>query len=203
MLSLLDRQTTPPGGFRWFQKETQAWINSNTMLDLARDVIRHRHANGIQTSGDEEEVQRELEDQLCRTLPPGVCRDVDGQRIVSAQVMSFDAIKQGTATLLAFIAGGQVRVDRPVANVRAKTCAGCFANRDPSGECTTCTKAAFAAATAIVGAEPTDYDGYLKACAYCACGLKAKVWVPIEILRGHTPHEQYAQLPPHCWVRTE
>lgn len=202
MLSLLDRQTTPPGGFRWFEATTKSWLNANTLLDLARDVTRHRHANGIQTS-DEETVQREVEDQLCRTLPPGICRDVEGQRIVSAQIMSFDAIKQGTATLMAFIAGGLKRVDVAIANTRAKTCAGCFANRDPSGECTTCTKAAFAAATAIVGAEPTDYDGYLKACAYCACGLKAKVWVPIETLRAHTPHEQFAQLPDFCWIRTE
>lgn len=208
MLSLLDRHTVPPGGYRYFQAETKTTLAASTLLDLARDVITHRHSNGVEGQSDEELVMREVEDQLCRVLPPGICRDVAGQKVVSAMVMNFDAIRQGTMTLLGFLAGGAKRVEKVLANARAKTCAGCFANVDPSGECTTCSKGAFEnmareAAGAIVGAEPTDYDGYLKACAYCACGLKAKVWLPIELLRQHTPHEQMAQLPDHCWLRTE
>lgn len=203
MLTLLDNQTTPSGGFRFFEARTKTWIDAPTLLDLTRLVITHRHGNQLPGDSNEDAVAREVQDQLCRTLPPGQCRDLDGEKVISGRPMSFEAIKQGTATLLAFIVNGAKKVDKVTANARAKTCAGCYANRDPSGECTTCTKAAFAAATTVIGAEPTDYDGYLKACAYCACGLKAKVWVPLDIVRNHTPHEQFAQLPPHCWIRTE
>lgn len=208
MLSLLDRQTVPPGGYRFFEPRTKTNLSADSLLDLARNVITHRHSNSIEGPSDEETVMREVEDQLCRVLPPGICRDVEGQRVVSARVMSFDAIRQGTATLVGFLVGGAKRVDKVLANARAKTCAGCFANRDPSGECTTCSKAQFEtlvreAAGKVVGAEPTDYDGYLKACVYCACGLKAKVWLAIDLLRQHTPHEQFAQLPDHCWLKTE
>lgn len=216
MLTLLDQHTGPPGGFRYFESATRTWLDAATLLDLTRAVITHRTSNGLPNKS-EEETSAEIQDQLCRNMPPSICRDVNGVVKMSGVSISLDAVKRGAATLADFILHGSEKVSYEDANRRARICAGCYANIDASGaNCTTCAKAGFksaveaafrlasdAVANAIVHPQDTEYDGYLKVCAVCACPTRYKVWVPLETIKAHTPPEQWEQLPDFCWMRTD
>lgn len=201
--TLLDPGTVPPGGFQFFNEATRTRITSPTLEQLAEMLMQHRRANNQEnkTHGD---TMVEIQDQLCATAPPGVCRDVQGQVIMSGKTLTFEDIKRGGLTLLDwFVNGGRKRVATPLAEERSKTCAGCFANVDPVG-CSSCAATALREITeGITGGDKTAYDDYLKSCGFCGCTLKSKVWLPVELLRKRTPSEEYQRLPAHCWIRTE
>lgn len=202
-LTLLDRETTPNGGYRYWQASTRTALNAPTLRILAELVIKHRLSNNIPTGGLDE-VMTEVEHQICETAPPNTCRDVQGQVIASGVNMSMEDIKRGAATLWDwFKSGGMKKVDKPLAEERARVCSSCFANKEPEG-CTSCASAKLREwVEDIVGGDATAHDGFLKACAFCSCQLKAKVWIPLDVLLRHTPAEQLARLPDYCWMRKE
>src|SRR5688572_18378649 len=98
-LKLLQKVTVPPGGYRYFQKETKTTIRSPSFDDLLADVRKHRQANGITTNGD---LASEIEDQLCQVLPAGECKQDTGEAYHGAPGggISFEQVKRGTATLI-------------------------------------------------------------------------------------------------------
>lgn len=201
-MTLLDRETMPPGGYTYFQADTNTRITSPTLRELGEAVIRHRQSNNIPT-GNLDAVMLECENQLCATSPPGICRDVQGQLIANGVNLTLEDVKRGTATLVDWFLHGREKVDRNVATQRAKTCASCYANKDPVG-CGSCSANVLREiADKIVGGDSTDYDGFLKACAICGCQTRAKIWLPLNLLRRHMPEDQVARFPAHCWLLTE
>src|SRR5688572_15991998 len=75
--SLVDRNTVPHGGFKFFEARTRTWMTSATLWYLAELVIKHRKANGL-PFGTMDETMAECEAQLCETAPPTICRDKEG-----------------------------------------------------------------------------------------------------------------------------
>lgn len=197
MLALNDVNTVPPGGYRFYISETNTWFAGSSVHGLCQSVARHRSANGL--PGISEDALSDLiQDQLCRQLPPGIC--FDRQRGKIAPSLTLSAVKQGTKTIVDWWLHGKQKVDKAQANERARICATCYANVPPD-DCTTCSQSVLREISeAVVNGEETDYDGYLKACAICSCQLRAKVWLPLDILKRNMPSEQRARLPSHCWL---
>lgn len=201
-MTLLDPETMPPGGYQYYEKATNTRITSPTLRQLAETVIRHRQANSV-TTGDLDIVMVECQNQICSTAPPGVCRDVQGQLVAAGVNLSVNDVISGTRTLWDWWWGGKQKVDKQKATERAKICASCFANRDPVG-CSSCTSSALREfVDKIVGTDATDYDSFLKACAICGCQTRAKVWLPLDLLRKHTSAEKMSRFPEHCWLVNE
>lgn len=202
MLTMLDRETTPNGGYSFLQAETRTRLTAPTLRHLAEIVITHRQSNGI-TAGSIEAVMVECEGQICATAPPGTCRDVQGQVVMAGVNLSMEDVRRGTATLVDWFLHGKRKVDKPLAEERARICSSCFANKEPEG-CTSCASGALREiADKIVNGDSTAHDGFLKSCAFCSCVLRAKVWLPVDVLRRHTPDEQKARLPEYCWIKKE
>lgn len=202
MLTMLDRETVPNGGYSFLQAETRTRLTAATLRHLAETVITHRQSNSLPT-GSVEAVMVECENQICATAPPGTCRDVQGQVISAGINLSFEDVKRGTATLVDWFLHGKQKVAKPLAEERARICSSCFANKEPEG-CSSCSGSALREiADKIVGGDSTAHDGFLKACAFCSCQLRAKIWLPLEVLLRHTPDEQKARLPEYCWIKKE
>lgn len=202
MLTMLDRETTPNGGYSFFQTETRTRLIAPTLRQLAESVVTHRKSNGL-TAGSLDEVMLECEGQICSTAPPGTCRDVQGQVVMAGVNLSLEDVKRGTATLFDWFLHGKKKVAKPLAEERARVCSSCFANKEPEG-CTPCASGALREiADKIVGGDSTAHDGFLKSCAFCSCVLRAKVWLPVDVLRRHTAADQFERLPEYCWIKKE
>lgn len=201
-LTLLDRETTPNGGYTYWEARTRTRITGPTLRQLAELVIKNRSGNNVLTGGVDE-VMVECENQICETAPPNTCRDVQGQVISAGIGLSFEDVKRGTATLVDWFFHGKKKADKPLAEERARICSSCFANKDAEG-CSSCSGGALREiADKIVGGDSTAHDGFLKACSFCGCSTRAKIWLPLDVLLRHTETEQLARLPDYCWMRKE
>src|SRR5215475_3775507 len=104
MQKLLEPNTVPPDGFRFWQVETKTWIRAPDYANLFFNVRDHRKANNLPLGTFWES---EVEDQLCQMLPPGHCKQsTPGQdRNVFTRV-SWNEIFQGTQTLMGWAGQG-------------------------------------------------------------------------------------------------
>lgn len=197
MLKLSDRGTVPPGGFKYLNRETQTWVTAASFHELVSAVTRHRTANGLPISSEMDSI---VEDQLCTGLPPGTCNHQTEPAFTYKQLNLTDVLA-ATAMLGKFLIGGRQKVSREEANRRANICASCPANQ-PTSSCTTCSMNTIRqAVNAVVGGEEVNADSMLGVCAACGCSLKAKVWIPLDLLQQHMTPETLAGLPQWCWCR--
>lgn len=202
MLTLHNSQEVPPGGFRYFQKETGHWISSPSLDELISAVKKHRTANNLPVGT---EFKAEVENQLCENCPPETCAQNETTKTTTqAGPISFKAALE-TASLLTnwFIRYGRKHVDVGLAEKRASICVQCPRNQPIQG-CTTCNLGAVREAVVkIVGGRKTKHDSLLNACAICGCSLRAKIHLPIELLKEYLTPEKLAQFPQWCWVKEE
>lgn len=202
-LTLVDLHTTPHGGFNYFEARTRTRLTAPTAHYLADLVIKHREANRIET-GTMDTVLMEIQEQLCQTAPPGVCRDKEGQVKMSGTAINWDSISRAASTLKdRFFKHGKEKVSVEAATERARVCGNCFANKKPEG-CTACASAWLRELVEWAAKDgETPHDPLIHTCAYCGCQLKALIWMPIEVLREHTPPEELQALPEFCWKKKE
>lgn len=203
---------TPPG--RWRHRiegiaGPQAWVSEfYAYNDLEEEVVKRYRANGKEVPSD---LRQRIIDQMCQQLPDNWCQCGDRTQYsmwFRNAVHEFARVFQGTATLVDwFVAGNREKVSPDVAEYRADRCSTCVFNQPPQG-CTTCNqKSLRSKVNEIVGGSATKYDLALNACAICGCELKAKIWLPKEILLRHMSEQQIAQLPPAhngfkgCWLK--
>src|SRR5690606_21162574 len=73
---LLDPNSGPPGGFRYFDSDTGYTVKSTNLRQLFKDAEKHRIANGLPIP---ENFELLIETWLCRQLPPGICVYRDGR----------------------------------------------------------------------------------------------------------------------------
>lgn len=198
MQKLLEPNTVPPDGYRFFQSETKTWIRAADYHNLFVQVSEHRKANNLPLGTFWE---AEVEDQLCQALPPGQCREaIPGQGRNNFTRVEWGQIVSGTQTMVGWAGEGFTKVDQDLADRRADTCSRCYFNVSMSGGCHSCGQVA-KLAMSIVGTRRTKADPFLKACAVCRCALQAKVWVPTAALaKGEKDTSRY---PEFCWVRGE
>lgn len=204
---------TPPGLWRYriegIADPVIAWVTGfYAYNDLEAETLRRMKANGIPAPPD---LRQRVVDQLCPQLPPEWCNDGTLMgRVGAAFSHEFTRVMQGTTTLIDWwVSADRAKVPQEEADRRASICSTCPFNSQPAG-CTTCNRGVLATLAAkVVGGQPTRHDASLQACSICGCELKAKVWLPLEVLRRHLSTGQMAQFPPPhtgfpgCWLREE
>lgn len=202
-LQLVDLHTVPNGGFQFWEARTRTRLTAQTAHYLADLIIRHRKANEL-PYGSIEETLAELQEQICASAPPKTCRDPSGQEKLNGVALSFESITRGAATLWDFFTKyGRKRVEKDVATERARICGNCFANRQPEG-CTACASNWLRELSEkFVGGSETPHDAAIHSCAFCGCQLRSLIWMPIEVLKDHTPASELEALPDHCWKKKE
>ena len=183
----------PPDGFRYVFPETGKEIHAWTYVDWVQLAKNHLQANNLPVPQDLGEIMQE---QLCKTLPPGWCNYDDPNRVRPSTSLSWGDIATGIATFTRWIGGGCKYVTQDEADRRALVCSRCYLNVNIEG-CSGCQKIV----QEITGQRKTKYDFALKACGVCHCLLRAKVHFPQAILdkESEKVQEQYSEVP-HCWL---
>lgn len=185
--------------FRYHQAETRTWIRAPDYLNLFENVRDHRKANNLPLGTFWE---REVEDQLCQMLPPGLCKQEDpakGRSVFTR--IGWDQVVAGTSTIVSWATTGFRAVSQELANARADTCSRCYFNVSIGGLCGGCGHLSNLAAQ--FGKGKTPADPFLKACSVCQCSLLVKIWVPIEAIDKGTPPQMFEKFPSFCWIKKE
>jgi len=195
-LKLVITQQTPPGGWPYTDPDTGRKFNHYVLQVLKQDVRNHRKANNLPVAPD---LNDQIEDQICKSVPPEWCGGVGSESRLPP--LSFSQAIHGTALLMDWVAHGTPLVDQAEANSRSRTCAHCYANSGIEG-CSNCSMDKLRELVVrIVGNKRTEGDDMIQACKICGCALKAKVWVPLNILQRHLSAEQNEQFPEWCWCK--
>lgn len=194
---LINKNEVPPGGFRFFEASTERWVKAASWTELLIAVKRHRRANELPIGLM---FDREVETQLCSTLPPGCCSyssPDDKRRASMVGRPTWAKFLEGTRTLVAMVGKGMV--SQTVANEQAATCSKCPFNQKPEG-CTSCNLSGLADVLAGLGRLSTAHDGRLDGCVLCGCSLKAKVHFPAEVM-AKVAGDNLSVYPEWCWIR--
>lgn len=205
-----------PGGFKYVVPETGQSIGPFIVYrDLESAVRKYYALSGLLSPGD---LEARIHEYICASIPEYYCRNEDGTIQLQPQarsgpaqsqaVVKFGAVVQGTLTLSEWLIKGRLLKQAELVGAeqslaRAGTCAACSHNV-PIGGCAKCVAGRLEkAVVAIVGNNKTPLDDRLQACDLCGCALKAKVWLPLDLLRKRMTVEQLLAFPPHCWLVTE
>lgn len=144
-----------------------------------------------------------IQDQLCAGLDSEWCND-GGYPIppMGGWGFTIQAVIQGTRTLAQWMINAKgKKVELVEAERRALICAGCPFNQPPVG-CSGCNiKALHDASNFVVNGAATVYDSQLQSCKICGCSLRAKIHLPLDILRDNLTDGQMNALPQHCWLK--
>ena len=191
----------PPDGYRYVFPEDGYLVHAWTYADWLQFALSHLAANkGSAFFPDHitpEQLAGRMQDQLCKTLPPGWCLFDDPSRRRPSTVIYFSDVTAGLKTFARWIASGMNYVTQAEADRRAAICAKCYLNVDVQG-CSGCAKAV----KEVIGDKKTKHDFALRSCAVCKCFLKAKVHFPMETL-DTTPGKVQGMYPGHCWLNRE
>lgn len=191
----------PPDKYRYTCPDgfvVEGWHPDQWLLDIKK----HYRDNNIPIPDD---LSEQAEDQLCRLLPPGLCRYQDGSTLdtyIDVRLTQDDWIR-GMGALLNIVTTRDALVDQETAEARGRICASCPANILIKG-CGACIGIADAILK-IRGAASTKADGKLMQCANCGCSNKAQVWVKTELLAKTVSEDQLRKfdLLSHCWKGKE
>lgn len=194
-LKLNRRDEVPPGGFRYLVEETMTWITGAHYDDWHKNIKKHYAGNNLIPPPD---LEKKMEDFLCRILPPGSCNHDPPSR---THRLTMAGMISGTKTLLNFVANGRKKVSQDEADRRSEICARCCYNQKPDG-CHSCAiSELYGVVNAVVGAKKTRYSEHLQGCTLCSCSLKAKVWLELDLLQSHTSEDINNELPEWCWLK--
>jgi len=183
----------PPDGYRYVFPETGHVIHAWTYVDWVDMARAHIRANNLE---ERPLLESEMQDQLCRTLPPGWCMFDDPARPRVTTSFSWDDVQAGLATFAKWIGSGFQTVPQEEAERRALICSRCYLNVNVQG-CTSCQKAV----ETVTKNKKTRHDFLLRSCAVCKCFLRAKVHFPISVLdKSGVNQELY---PGFCWLKKE
>jgi hypothetical protein len=192
-LALTNYRVCPPDGFRYVFPEdgyvSHAWTHDAWIADGAA----HCQANNY----DIPDLAERMEEQLCKTLPPGWCNYDDPNRARPSTVMHWDDVLRGTKQMATWVAGGMQYASQEESERRALICSRCYLNVYVSG-CAAC----HALVETVVKDVKTKSDAHLKACAVCKCLLRAKVHFPMEVLDKENARVQELY-PEHCWLNKQ
>jgi hypothetical protein len=201
MQKLIDQHTIPPDGMRYFQPETRMTIRGGDYWDLFVQVEKHRKVNNIPLGPLWKE---EVEDQLCKTLPPGFCKEIEpGKRSIGVTTrVGWEDLERGMAVMIDWASQGRPHVSQELAEKRARICIGCYYNVNLASGCHAC-QGVVNMIYRAVGGSRTSLDAMLKQCAVCKCSNQAQVHFPVEVLAEGTPDEMIPLFPEFCWKKEE
>jgi hypothetical protein len=206
------RQTNivPPGGWRFHCPEKHYWSKTDnvSLKTCLREMAQFYKDNGVNLP---ENPSRKIEQELCEQLGPEWCEGFDPSETQQpALSITLKDLQQGMVTMAHNLArsveqGRRITVDLEEVKMRAHICSTCPYNTKVSG-CGSCSgravkEAMNSVANYIVGCPETPDDKFLQNCGICKCSLKAKICVPVDIIKQHMLPEQLAQLPEFCWIK--
>lgn len=193
--------TSPPDRYRYTHPDGYVTVADDRELWL-RNIKRHYLDNNVPLP---ENWQALAEDQLCRVLPPGLCRYEDGSKpgVFLNVRLTEDDWRRGMTVLKNVLTTPEPLVDQATAEARARICAACPANVPVKG-CSACVGMADWIVS-IRGKAKTESDAKLSQCGVCKCSNRAQVWVKTELLAQGVTGEMRAQFAtlPWCWKGAE
>lgn len=174
MAILKRRHETPPGGWVYFQRETEFTIKGENEDALIASVVAHRKYRNLQPQ-EPPLVALDIERQICVRLGHGECRPEsknDGwvPRDGRKQGVTMSGVLAFSKAALAFIASGAELAPMEEVTRRAAGCRGCPLNQPMSG----CACGIFYKAIDATIPRVRRFDG-LHVCRACDCSLVAKV----------------------------
>lgn len=200
MARLNFRNTTPPGGWKFYEHRTRLTLSDHTFSELRDKVIDHRRHKGLEPT-DADTVSLEIERQICARLSKRDCTaegttdewvpidDRAGSTLDLVAILSF------SKAALDWLVSGAETVPLAEAQRRREICAGCPLNNPASGcKC----GPLYALINAAVPADKRWDD--LHICAACACTLKAKVHLPMSMI-NESNEGRKLDFPRWCWQR--
>lgn len=201
-MALLKRKNTqPPGGFTYYQKETRLLLKGDNLSELIDRVIAHRKYKNLPT-GDAEEVSLEIQRQICTRLGRHECsaEGIADEWVPiehAGPLVTLSAITGFSAAALEWIKSGGELVPIEEAQRRREICISCPLN-SPVGGCKC--SAFYNLVASIVPSERQLED--LHVCHACACSLQAKVHLPMNVVRESNDGRKL-DFPVYCWQLEE
>lgn len=184
--------TVPPGGWRYLQPGTNVWFRERSWDVIVKKITTHREYKGI----DVGDVPRDIQDQICMSLGPEHCRPYPGETWEPVEdrtnQLSPGMVLSLSKGILSFIKSGAQWVEPSEAERRAEICRSCPFNK-PAAMCSC--SAAYKVINAAVPAEKVP-EG-IDVCMACGCSLKAKVNLPLSVIKDSIQNNQ--KFPGHCW----
>jgi hypothetical protein len=225
-MALNNRNSLPPGGFPYVQKETKYRFDGMVPFEMQVGlIIDHRKANGIKPD-DREAVANELDNYTCDRLGgdpewcDGIKKNWLSVKASSLRAAAGHAVEAGEQV----IHGAQILKDwlgdggQPVSATLAQTRADTCNSIGPKGTACPKNKAAhfFSKITAemagVIHRQRQTKTGLgmkvhgeekLGTCEVCGCHLPLAVHVPIDVIAGRMPEGELDKYPKKCWKRTE
>ena len=204
----------PPGGWQYHQPQTGWWAPSPVSFTLeqqAENLVKHRYAN------------RAIAERNKLALDFASCkhevRAFNAKRLGVTEVSppksgapswlphNLGAVAVGAKTLVAWLGEGGKAVPHALAEQRAAVCVKC-----PNNEAGDWTRWFTVPASELIRSQldtkdkmglSTSLDAKLQVCSVCACPMRVKVHVPIDVVRKHMPVSVYDELPEWCWMLSE
>jgi len=196
-LKLVITQQGPPGGWYYKDPETGREFKPVAFDDMLGMIKAQRKANNLPIPAN---LREQVEEQVCQHVPPEWCEGRDPKKH-PVEPLTFEQALSGTAVMIDWMLHGAKIIEQKEADERSKICAHCHFNSGISG-CSNCSMGRVRELVAkIVGNKVTVGDGRIQACKICGCALKAKVWIPLDILQKHMSAEQNDQFPEWCWCK--
>lgn len=200
MATLKRHREAPPGGFQYFQRETEFTIKAESLGELVDLIIAHRKYKNLHPQ-DYGNVQLEAERQMCIRLgrleckPEGrtdkwVPQDNMREHVTMGDVLTF------SKAALAFIASGGELAPIEEVERRAKICKTCPLNQPMSG----CSCGLFYKAIDATVPRARRLDG-LHVCRVCHCSLTAKANLPDNQVAISNEGKDYKWPEQECWQK--
>lgn len=211
MARLKDRNTFPPGGFQFYQPQTN-WSAPNpdsSSFDVTvRNIVEHRKGNRWiseqnNLSTDPDVVADELDAfNAERMLKSGWNHFLSDagpspswlpRRLSRSAGVVVESVKKtaaGVKVIAEWLGSGLRPVDKALAEKRGSRCIECPNNVDPNWLQKLDAMAA-ADVKKLVEIKndlklETKYDNQLNTCGICDCFLKLKIWVPTKHIANET-----------------
>lgn len=215
----------PAGGWIWHEAATGWWAPHPigfTYDQQVQNIIKHRLANPAITAKhklptDPATVGRQLiqyqqargaipPDPLPKLTPP--LSSPQMSVAVKEAVAAVRKMAAGAALLFEWQEQGMPHVAQELAESRAETCSKCPRNEKHKNltDIFTVPVAAQLKKKMEKLSEmnlKTKHDAELAVCSACACPLRTKVWVPIELIAKRLKPEVKKDLHESCWIPLE
>jgi len=134
--------TTPPGGWRYFQPETRLWFNGDDQgyEDMVERIAHHRQYRKLPRQSLRETAE-DVQNQICERLGPEHCRDMPSGsfwlKTDYSAGLSASSVLAGSKAFIDFLTEGTEQVALEQVKQRAEICRGCHLNTPLQG-CGSC-----------------------------------------------------------------
>lgn len=202
MALLKSYTTTPPGGWQYFQAETEFTIKGDCWSELIDLVLAHRRYRNLHPQ-DKPAVELEIQRQMCRKLGKGECRSEGPQDKWlplphEKTMLTMEMVLAFSKAAIAFVASGGELAPMEEVKRRAEICRTCLFNRRLSG----CRCGPFYALLDRTMPKHRRMPD-LGVCGPCQCSLSVKVNLTEEqVIASNEGRDIQWPKDQECWQRT-